>query len=124
MKLINKNQVSHIVVFEEREGVWCSWGYWAKLIYLKGKPKSFWNEGVKEGYYENGRNSSFNMFRSKEAIEKKSNEVFVVGDSVWTRSFIQIFCGKSLIHEEYFVSYLELQKHLEENYSEINIKYK
>jgi hypothetical protein len=124
MKLINKQQVSHVSIFKETEGVWCSWGYWAKLKYVPYRKHKWleFDEDTKEGFYEDGNAFSSSMFRSKDRIEK-SKELFIRDNSVWTFPFIQVFCGKDLIHEEYFKSYEDLEQHVKENYDNCTIKY-
>jgi hypothetical protein len=124
MKLINKQQISHIIVFNETEGVWSYWGYWAKLLFVPYRKHKWWefDKETKEGFYEDGYKGVSNIFRTKERIEK-SKEHFVKGNSVWTHPFIQIFCGKDLIHQEYFTTFAELEKHLEDNYKDFDIRY-
>lgn len=124
MKLINKEQVSHITVFKETEGVWNSWGYWMKMLYVPYRKHKWWEDGkeTKEGFYEDGSTYWSNAFRTKEEIEK-SNKVFIRDNSVWTFPFIQVFCGKDIIHTEYFKTYEELEQHVKENYNHCTIKY-
>ena len=37
MKIINKDQVSYIEIFNETKGVWSNWGYLADLYYVPFK---------------------------------------------------------------------------------------
>jgi hypothetical protein len=125
MKLINKNQVSHIIVFQEKEGIWCRLGYWVKMLFVPYKKHKWYefDKETKEGYYENGVSYHYGMYRSVKVVQENSKEWFVKDNSLWTKPFIQIFSGNSLIHEEYFDSYDILKAHLEFYYNEINIKY-
>jgi hypothetical protein len=124
MKLINPERVSHLVVFNETEGVWSTWGYWAKLLYVPYKKHKWWEfeEATEEGFYEEGIKSSFGMYRSKEII-LNSKKWFIKGNSVWTFPFIQIFCGKDVIHTEYFATFTDLEKHIKDNYSNCTVEY-
>ena len=54
---------------------------------------------------------------------EKSKMLFIRDNSVWTLPFIQIFCGKDIIHTEYFKTYEELEQHVKDNYDNCNIKY-
>ena len=125
VKLINKEQVSHITVFKETEGIWSySWGYWMKMLYVPYRKHKWWefDKDTKEGFYENGSTCWSNAFRTKEKIEK-SNNVFIRDNSVWTLPFIQIFSAGKEIHTEYFKTYEELEQHVKDNYDNCNIKY-
>ena len=123
MKLINKDQVSYIKIFNETKGVWSNWGYWADLYYVPYRKPNYWkfDEGIKEGYYED-HNSSFGRFLSKEEVEE-SNKFFVRDGEVWTYPFILIFCGKDLIHKEYFTKFATLEQHVNYSYPNCKIKY-
>ena len=123
MKIINKDQVSYIQIFNETKGVWSSWGYWTDLYYVPYRKPNYWkfDEGIKEGYYED-HNSSFGHFLSKEEVEN-SNKFFVRDGEVWTYPFILIFCGKDLIHKEYFTKFATLEQHVNYSYPNCKIKY-
>lgn len=126
MKLVNREQVTHIIAFRETEGVWDNrWGYWKKMLYVPYREHKWWEAGkeTKEGYYENGFNGSFNSYLSIKDVIYDSDKWFIRDDSVWTYSFIQIFCGESLVHREYFRTFVELEKHLGDNYNNCNIRY-
>ncbi len=126
MKLINKDQVSHITVFNETEGIWSTkWGYWMKLSYVPYRKHKWWesDKETKEGYWEDGNaNGAFSAYRSKNQIDNEKG-LFIKENSVWTYPFIQIFSGGKSIHTEYFKTYQQVEKHLEANYSNVNIKY-
>ena len=123
MKIINKDQVSHIEIFNETKGVWFKWGGWTDLYYVPYRKPTYWkfDEGIEEGYYEN-HNSRFSHFLSKEEVEE-SNKFFVRDGEVWTYPFILIFCGKDLIHKEYFTKFATLEQHVNYSYPNCKIKY-
>ena len=124
MKIINKDQVSYIKIFNEVEGVLSSWGHYAKMLYqpyIKSKWLGFYNE-VKEGFYQENYNELTSMFMTKEFVEK-SNKFFIRDNSVWTFPCIEIFCGKDLIHKEYFTKFATLEQHVNYNYPNCKIKY-
>lgn len=122
-KLVNPNRVSHINVYKERDEVFFNWGGWCKLTYLPFKKKSFFYEERKEGYYENGYCGSFNASMSMTHLQDNIKKYFVLDDSVWTYPHIDIFCGEKIIHTEYFKTFEELESHLKQYYSNVNIKY-
>ena len=59
---------------------------------------------------------------SKEEVEN-SNKFFIRDNSVWTFPCIEIFCGKDLIHKEYFTKFATLEQHVNYNYPNCKIKY-
>lgn len=125
MKLINKEQVSHITIFKETEGVWSySWGFWQKMLYVPYRKHKWWefDKETEEGFYENGTSYWSNRFLSKEQVES-SMKWFIRNNSVWTFPFIQVFSGGVKIHTEYFNDYTDLEQHVKENYNNCQIRY-
>jgi len=123
MKLVNKNTVTHIVAFNQVEGIWSSWGYWQKMLFVPYRKHKWWefDSETKAGWYEDGNTSD--RYISDKKLEENSYKWFIQDDSIWTRPFIQIFCGDSLVHKKYFRTFTELEKHLEDNYDNVNIRY-
>lgn len=125
MKLINKDNISHIIALDVQKGAWSGWGYFIQLTYVPYRKHKWWefDKETKEGYYENGYAGLSNAYISAEEV-KNSKKYFVSDSSIYTYPQISLYLGKDLIHKEYFQNYKELQKHLKENYPEINIIYK
>lgn len=124
MKLINKEQVSHIILNREREGIEI-WGTsFIKYLYVPEKRYKWWDsrENRKEGFYPNGEYSSFLPYYLTKEVDK-IHSFYVKDITLWTKSYLQVFsCGKE-IHRMYFNSYQELEQHVKENYDNCTIQY-
>lgn len=113
---INKDKITHIKVFEEREGILSRCGGWRILKYKTEKKTLFSKRG--KGFYEECDYCP--AYRSLEDVEDNSYRWFVKGESLWTYPRIEIYVGEVLLKTAYFDSLFELERHLEENYKEIN----
>lgn len=124
MKLINKQQISHIKVYDGKPKVWFKYGGWVTMKFIPYRKHKWWEEGeeTKEGYYQGGRKSSFGQFITAEQI-KKEKGLKIVGDLVHTLPHIEIFSSDCLVHTEYFTTFAELEKHLENNYKDFDLRY-
>lgn len=96
MKLINAEKVSHIIAIKEKQGVWSSWGYWTKMIYLPYRKHKWWefDKETLEGFYEGGINSHLGGFISTEKLKATQNKWFIKNNELYTYPQILIYLGK------------------------------
>ena len=126
MKLINKEQVSHILVFNKKEGAVSAWGRFKKHVWMEADYSKFlWFIKTSilnyaPGFYEDKKRAYISNDTPLELDPKKH---FVLNNSVWTKPHIDIYVGKDLIHTEYFENYPEMSRHLSDKYPNVNIKY-
>lgn len=124
-KLINPSKISHIEVLKEAEGIKNWYGEYTKRIWRDTKYFKFlWfietsMISLPSGYWREGSISHWET-----PFKISENKHYTLLGSVFTYPHITIFCGEKEIHTEYFKTFEELEQHLEENYSSINIKYK
>lgn len=124
MKKINRNKVTHLTVFKEKEGVWSHWGYYLKLKYVPYRKHKWWEFGkeTKEGFYEDGQPYLSNCYRSVEYVQN-SEEWISKDGSIYTIPHIQIFVGGEVIHTEYFTTFEKLENHVGEYYRDCDVEY-
>ena len=126
MKLINKEQISHLTVFKETEGVHSFWNGYLKHVWMETDYFKFlWLFKTSWVNYEKGfyRNFKRSWMSNNTPFKINEKQHFVKNNSVWTYSFIYIFSAGKEIHKEYFKTYKELEKHIKENYNNCTIKY-
>lgn len=126
MKLINSSNVTHIVVNKETEGIETCHGGFVKRVYMEAEYFHFlWFfktslKNYEEGFY---RDCKRKWISNDTPFEINNKKQFIRDNSVWTFPFIQVFCGKDIIHTEYFKTYQELEQHVKDNYNHCTIKY-
>lgn len=126
MKLINKEQVSHIVVFDIKEGAVSGWGRFKKHVWMKADYFKFlWFIktpflNYEEGFYEDRKRA---YITNDVPLKLDPIKHYTLLDSVYTYFHINIYVGKDLIHTEYFTNYPEMSRHLSDKYPNVNIKY-
>ena len=125
MKLVNKDQVSHIIITDVTEGVECWYGTFQKYVWMDVDYfKLFWLFTTPSINY----NSGFYKDRKREWITndtplKMKKEHLVIDGKVYTKPSIKIFCGKELIHKEYFPTFVEAKEHVELYYPNCQVIY-
>lgn len=120
MRYINSKQVTHIDVFQAIKGVRGAYGGVSQYTYLPERKRSFFYEGKREGYYQNGDYDSHSLSMSDVT---DGDKYYVSSFEIYTNPYIKIYSGKDLIHTEYFFSVFTLQSHLSKNYPELTIHY-
>ena len=123
---INPDSVTHVKIFSKREGVRTNYQGNVKLLYLNEKKKWHLMSSYPAGYYENGKYSDtgWSIYRTPLDIAEMGDKIEIVGDTIFTKEHVEIYCGVKLVHIEYFDSYDELNSHLSNNYPNVKITYK
>ena len=121
---INTESVTHVKIIHKREGLRTIYG-WVKLLYLDEKKKWHRMSSYKAGYYENGKydDTGWSMYKTPLEIAKFGDKIEIVGDTIFTKEHVEIYCGAKLVHTEYFDSYNQLYFHLAEYYPKVKLKY-
>ncbi len=126
-KYINPQQISHIKAYKGREGVYFEYAGWVILKYVP-EERWFFNFILlqEERWCKDGVYKAFSWYtQTVDTVNNwiKGGGIYIKGNSLFTLSFIDIFCGEKKIHREYFKTYEELEKHLKDNYSNISVRY-
>lgn len=126
MKLINKENISHIILIDAKKGVKYPWGNNIEYVWMEAEYFKFlWLfktpiENYKQGYYKNRKRE---WLDNSEPLELNRKKHYVLQGFVHTFPHIEIYLGKDLIHTEFFSTFEEAEKHIKDNYSNCNIKY-
>lgn len=115
MKLINKDLVSYIVITDVTEGVECWDVDYFKLFWLFSTPSVNYNSG----FYKDRKRE----WITNDTPLKMKKEHLVIDGKVYTKPSIKIFCGKELIHKEYFPTFVEAKEHVELYYPNCQVIY-
>lgn len=123
MKIINKDNVSHVSIFKETKGLKFGDNFWKYTYYQDEYFKLFWLFPIKtldEGLYRLGKKSSW--YKLDDDTFNKNRYYTVLGE-VYTNCHIEVFSAGKKIHTEYFEDYQDLEQHIKDNYNNCQIRY-
>ena len=126
MKIINKDQVSHILIFNEKEGIKTYSGGFSKRVWMPTEYfKILWFiktplENYEEGFYKDRKRE---WIINDEPFELDKERHFIKDNNIWSFPHIEVYSGKDLIHREYFTKFATLEQHVNYNYPNCKIKY-
>ena len=126
MKIINKEQVSHLLVYDEQIGAKTSWGNIVKHVWMEAEYfKLLWFietpiKNYEKGYYKDRKRE---WMCNDTPLKLEEYKHLVKDKHVYTRPHIEIYLGKDLLHREYFYTFVELEQHVKDNYKNCTIKY-
>jgi len=124
MKIINKEQVSHVSIFKARQGFKLMGDtFWNYSYYGDEYFNFLWLFPIKtldKGFYRSGKKDSW--VKLNDDFFDETKHYTLIGE-VYTNPHIDIFSAGNKIHTEYFHTFTELENHLKENYSNCSIRY-
>lgn len=124
VKLINKENISHISIYKPTQGFKLSGNcFWKYTYYTDEYFKLFWLFPIKTldaGFYRSGKKS--NWYKMDDNYFDKSKHYTLLNE-VYTKSHIDIFSAGIKIHTEYFEDYKDLEQHIKDNYNNCTIRY-
>lgn len=112
--LINKERVTHIKMYE-----YVNYGY----TWVPAKTEKYFfglcKEEYLEGYYRNGKYSSFYPRITKEELQRKYEYLVDWGDGrLMERPHIEIFHGDTLIYSKHFNSYFNVKNFVNDHFND------
>lgn len=124
-KLINPNNISHIEIYDTKEGRLYEYLGYVKYKYLEADVFYFlWLFPIinyPEGFYKSWCKREY--ITNDTPIEVNPKKEYVLLDSVYTKPFIKIFSGGKEIHREFFEDIKDAEKHVSDNYKDVKVRY-
>ena len=124
---VNKEQISHIEIYDTHIGVKSYWNNYIPYIWMEADYFKFlWLfktpfKNYKEGFY---RDSKRKRISNDTPCEVDDERELVVGDYIWTKPHIQIFCGKYKIKSIYFEDLKSAKTYCDKKFSNVNVTLK